>query len=384
MDSDSAHRVLVVRLGSMGDILHALPAVASLRHVFPAAHIGWAVEQRWAALLATPDAIAGPRGLQKPLVDVVHAFDTLAWRTALSSDASWREAGAAISTLRHARYEVAIDFQGAFKSALLAQLSGAPRRIGFAQPREKPATLFYTHQVFARGRHIVEQNLSLTEAWIPGGVPSSESEAASGPESRLPSPDKVSLNSRLATRDSEVFLLPYDPEAECVCERELSARQLDEFAILNPGAGWGAKCWPAERYAEVARALCTEGLRSVVNFGPGEEALARSVEAESGGAAVGLPTSLGELIAFTRHARLFVGGDTGPMHLAAALGVPVVALFGPTDPARNGPFSRNSIVLRSPVSQTRTSHRPQPDEGLLRITVAEVVAAARTLLGVTR
>lgn len=363
MDGDTAPRILIVRLGSLGDILHTLPAVGGLRRALPAAHIGWAVEQRWAALLATPDAVTGPRGPQKPLVDTVHTVDTLAWRTALLSDRTWREAGAAISALRGEQYEVAIDFQGAFKSALLAQLSRAPRRIGFAQPREKPATLFYTHSVFARGRHIVEQNLSLAEALV------------------------ASPEFRVASRESAgeiCFPLPDDPDAEQICERELRAHQLREFAILNPGAGWGAKCWPAERYAQVARALGAAGLRSVVNFGPGEEALAKRVETDSGGAAVALPSSLGELIAVTRRARLFVGGDTGPMHLAAALGVPVVALFGPTDPARNGPFSRCAMVLRSPTSKTTTSHRPQPDEGLLQITAAQVIAAAHALLGGAR
>lgn len=355
MESEPAPRILVVRLGSMGDILHALPAVASLRRTFPVAVIGWAVEQRWTPLLSAPDAIAGPRGPQKPLIDVVHRFDTLAWRTAPFSDETWREAAAAIRDLRRGNYDLAIDFQGAFKSALLAQLSRAARRIGFAQPREKPATLFYTHQVFARGRHVVEQNLSLAAETVVG-------------------------TSKRWQADMS-FPLPQDRQAERACQRELRDRGLQEFGILNPGAGWGAKRWPAERYAEVAHALCAAGLRAVVNFGPGEEELAKTVETGSGGAAVAIPSSLGELIAFTRQARLFVGGDTGPMHLAAALGVPVVALFGPTDPARNGPFSRQSIVLRSPISRTTSSHRRQPDEGLLQITASEVINAARALLG---
>jgi len=348
MDGESAPRILVVRLGSMGDIIHALPAVAMLRRALPAATIGWVVEQHWAALLST-----SARGEQKPLLDLVHTVNTRAWRAALLSDETWREAAAAIGELRRGNYDVALDFQGAFKSALLAQLSRAPRRIGFAQPREKPATLFYSHQVLARGRHIIEQNLSLAASVTP-----------------------------LSDRQKISFPLPQDADAERVCEQQLRARGLGEFAILTPGAGWGAKCWPAERYAEVARALCAEGLRSIVNYGPGEKELARAAEAGSGGAAAAIPCSVGELIAFTRRARLFIGSDTGPMHLAAALGVPVVALFGPTDPARNGPYSTNNIVLRHASSQTTTSHRPHPDEGLLRITAQEVIAAARSLLKV--
>jgi heptosyltransferase-1 len=126
-----------------------------------------------------------------------------------------------------------------------------------------------------------------------------------------------------------------------------------------------------------------------VNFGPGEETLARAVEAASCGAATALSCSVGELIAFTRRAQLFIGGDTGPMHLAAALRVPVVALFGPTSPARNGPFGTRSMVLRSPLSSATDtaeraaarSSRKRPDPGLMAITAQDVLAATRQLLG---
>jgi heptosyltransferase-1 len=153
------------------------------------------------------------------------------------------------------------------------------------------------------------------------------------------------------------------------------------LALINPGAGWGAKQWPAERYGEVARVLASDGMIPLINFGPGEEELANQVVAASGSKAVAISCSLGELIALTRRARLFIGGDTGPLHLAAALQVPVVAIFGPTDPARNGPYGTKSIVLRDPASRTSLSHTSAPDPGLLRITADAVIAAARTLLG---
>jgi heptosyltransferase-1 len=153
------------------------------------------------------------------------------------------------------------------------------------------------------------------------------------------------------------------------------------LAMINPGAGWGAKQWPAERYGEVARVLASDGMIPLINFGPGEEELANQVVAASGSKAVAISCSLGELIALTRRARLFIGGDTGPLHLAAALQVPVVAIFGPTDPARNGPYGTKSIVLRDPASRTSLSHTSAPDPGLLRITADAVIAAARTLLG---
>ena len=131
----------------------------------------------------------------------------------------------------------------------------------------------------------------------------------------------------------------------------------------------------------MARQLAKNGFKTLVNYGPGEEDLARAVETASSGTAETFTGSLTLLIALTRRAGLFVGGDTGPMHLAAALGVPVVAIFGPTDPARNGPFGTKSIVLRSPASNTSYSHVPQRDDGLLEISVEQVVAAARQLLG---
>jgi heptosyltransferase I len=130
----------------------------------------------------------------------------------------------------------------------------------------------------------------------------------------------------------------------------------------------------------VARALARCGLRSIVNYGPGEDQLAREAEQASEGAAKPFAFSLTELIALTRRAKLFIGGDTGPLHLAAALRVPTVAIFGPTDPARNGPYGTRSIVLRNPASPTSHTRRAQPDEGMLEITVDAVVDAARHLL----
>ena len=130
----------------------------------------------------------------------------------------------------------------------------------------------------------------------------------------------------------------------------------------------------------MATQLAKDGVKSLVNFGPGEETIARAVETASHGAAEPVTGSLTQLIALTRRARLFIGGDTGPMHLAAALGVPVVGIFGPTDPARNGPFGTRSIVLRTPPAPPATAICSEPDDGLLAISSAQVVAAARQLL----
>ena len=152
------------------------------------------------------------------------------------------------------------------------------------------------------------------------------------------------------------------------------------LAILNPGAGWGAKRWPAEAYGIVAAGLSKRGMTVLINHGPGEEPLAESVSAASGRAAIPLKCSVGELIAITRRASLFVGGDTGPMHLAAGLRVPVVALFGPTSPERNGPFATRSVVLRNPKSALNSSHSDKADQGLLAIPPEAVMQAAEQLL----
>jgi heptosyltransferase I len=345
-------RLLIVRLGAMGDVIHGLPAVTALRAAFPDAMLGWLIEERWAELLctlATPRR--GPRSAQRPLVDRVHTVNTRQWRTAPFSVATWERVAASLSDLRAARYEIALDLQGAVRSSLLARWSGSPVIYGAAQPRENLASMFYTRQVITRGEHIVEQNLSLAEAVAHQALKMPEVE------------------------------LPRDVAAEQECDRRLKAQGTPRFALLNPGAGWHAKRWPAEHYGEVARRLAENGLKSLINLGPGEEELAGAVETASGGTAETFTGSLTQLIALTRRARLFIGGDTGPMHLAAALGVPVVGIFGPTDPVRNGPFGTRSIVLRSPASDTSYSHVSRPDDGMLEIGSGQVVTAAQQLLG---
>ena len=355
-------RLLIVRLSSMGDVIHTLPAVQRLRRVFPRAFIGWLIEERWAELLCAPGAPRrGARSSLRPLVDEVHSVNLKVWGKSPFSMASLQRAATVWNDVRDARYDAAVDLQGAIRSAVLARLSGARVVYGVAEPRESPASLWYTRKVVARGRHVVEQNLSVAEAVV--GHRAAAKEMACDLSSDLPDE------------------LPYDPRAEQCIAGRLAELGIGEFAILNPGAGWGAKRWPAERYGEVARKLADQGVRSILNYGPGEEELTRGVEAASGGTAEAMSCSVSELIALTRRARIFIGGDTGPLHLAAALRVPVVAIFGPTDPARNGPYGTRSVVLRSAESVTSHARRAEPDEGLLAIGSDEVIAAAGKLLG---
>ena len=357
-------RVLIVRLSAMGDVIHTLPAVHFLRQVFPQAFIGWLIEERWAELLCAPGSPRrGPRSVLRPLVDEVHTVNLKEWRKSRFSISTLQQAAKVWNDVRDVRYDVAVDLQGAIRSAVLARWSGARTVYGVAEPREAPASLWYTRRVVARGRHVIEQNLSVAEALVGHRAAMTPKELPCDLRNDLPNE------------------LPKEPQAEQHISRQLAELGIGEFAILNPGAGWGAKRWPAERYGEVAGKLADQGIASILNYGPGEEELVRAAEAASGGTARAMSSTITELIALTRRARLFIGGDTGPMHLAAALRVPVVAIFGPTDPARNGPYGTPSIVLRSAESVTSHARRAAPDEGLLEIGSDAVVAAARELLG---
>jgi heptosyltransferase I len=347
--------LLIVRLSAMGDVIHTLPAVHALREAFPQAHIGWLIEERWAELLCAPGSPRrGGRSALRPLVDEVHTVNLKTWGRSLFSLSTLQRVATVWNDVRDVRYDVAVDLQGAMRSAVLARLSGARMVYGAAEPRESPASLWYTRKVIPHGRHVIEQNVSVAEALC---------------------------GHRRATSMPDVSGdFPHDPQSEARIERRLAEHGISEFVILNPGAGWGAKRWPAERYGEVARRLADLGVQSILNYGPGEEGLVRVAEAASAGAARAMSCTITDLIALTRRARLFIGGDTGPLHLAAALRVPVVAIYGPTDPARNGPYGTRSIVLRSEDSITSHTRRAEADEGMLAIGSEAVTAAANKLL----
>lgn len=350
-------RILVVRLGAMGDVIHTLPAVAQLRRALPEAEIGWMIEERWAELLVARNTpCSGPRTSQRPLVDSVHTVNTKAWRRSIFASQTRRELGTVLREVRGHAYDVAVDFQGAIKSAVLTRLSRAHVVFGIATPREAPARWLYHRSLPTNGSHVIDQNRSLATGCVESLGLSPETES---PESKND--------------------FPHDPAAEAAINSRIGTIG-SKIALINPGAGWGAKQWPADRYGAVAREIATLGFVPILNFGPGEEDLAHAVENASGGAARPITCSIGELIALTRRASLFVGGDTGPLHLAAALAVPVVAIFGPTDPARNGPYGTRSVVLRSPASATSLSHTSAADPGLLEITTEEVITAIRQLV----
>ncbi|MDR3793037.1 MAG: glycosyltransferase family 9 protein [Terracidiphilus sp.] len=341
----------MVRLGAMGDILHALPAVTALRHAHPSWIIDWVVEPRWRGLLSAPGTTE--RGPAQPIVDRLHFASTKEWRKAPLS----RETLYALRELRHqlraGTYDTVLDLQGAIRSSVVARLAGSRRRIGEATPRETPARWLTNEHIATSGAHVIEQDVELASA-----IAADELEPAR-PE------------------------LPVCPEAESWADALLSGSGKPAI-LINPGAGWGAKRWPAERYGEVAHALAAKGCRIFVNVGPGEEPLAQTIVETTSGSAQPVAATLDQLIALTRRIRLAVAGDTGPLHLACALGKPVVGVYGPTDPSRNGPFGVDFRVLRSPLSQKDHSRKPDPETGLLTIEPDVVIAAAEELLEASR
>ncbi len=339
-------RLLIVRLGAMGDVLHAMPAVAALRAALPEAHIGWVIEPRWAPLLSAESG-AQPHTPSMPLVDRIHIAPARSWARRPLSATTWSEMKALRGALRRERYDIAIDLQGAVRSALIGRASNA-RLVGEASPREAPARWFFAQRVPTSGTHVIEQAAEVVSAAV-GRV-------------LLP----------------VLPPLPIDDAAE---ERVASLVPGGEpLALVHPGAGWGAKRWPAERYGAVAAALARRGYRVAVNRAPGEEAIADAVVLASESRAFAVATSMGELIAMTRRSAIVIGGDTGPVHLACALGRPVVGIYGPTDPARNGPWGVPFRVLRHPESRRDHARRSEPEAGLLTITSEEVLEAAGELL----
>jgi lipopolysaccharide heptosyltransferase I len=328
----SGHRFLIVRLGSLGDVVHAIPTAAALRAHFPGARIDWAVDPRYVELLGVVRGIDGrvPLDTRQPM-----------------------RVASTLRDLRRVRYDAAIDLQGLLKSALLARLARADRTIGFprAHLREPAASVFYTHRPDPGGAsHVILKNLALLEP--------------------------------LGVRDRRVEFpleIPYSAAAE-----RLNERAPRGYAVLNPGAAWPNKRWPAARFGALAAGIRERfGVPSIVLWGPGEETLAQQVVDSSGEAAERAPaTTIVDLFAIARRARLFVSGDTGPLHAAAATGAPIVSLFGPTRPERNGPWDPRDIAVSRAEScvchHERRCRRGTPcvDD----ISVAEVLAAVEQRL----
>lgn len=319
-------RILIVKLSSIGDVVHTLPAAALLRRALPEARISWVVEQRAGGILE-----------DSPVIDDLITLDTRAWRKDLFSSSTARDARAGLSRLRTApelngdgHTDLAIDFQGLLKSGMVAFASRATRRLGLetGDLRETASKVFLTEQAETSAfKHVIDKNLALARAAVEGQVNGQQSQAA------------------LSNCNYEF------PIAVSVDDERYAAEVIDNqkgpFAIINPGGGWPTKLWPSENYAGLVDWLWADcALGSIITYGPGEEALAQSVVTSArSGAARAVASTLKQFVALARRSALFVGGDTGPLHLAAASAAPIVGLYGPTSPERNGPFDPRDIAV---------------------------------------
>ena len=361
--------MLILRVGAMGDVLHALPAVTALRRLKPHISLDWVVDPRWAPLLAEA-------GGGSPIVSRLHLADTRLWSRAPWSAATRRSVLHLRQNLRQAHYNSAVDMQGTLRSAVLGRLAAARNFAGYADPRERPARWLYSRPLPRTGRHVVEQGAALLGQAL-----------------------------GLTLRPARHVDLPRIPAAERWAEGTLATlAPHGRFALLAPTAGWGAKQWPAERFGALAAALQREGLAVLVNAAHEADPVALAAVAASRGAArivtgggntggtgnpggiggpgsIGGPGGIAGLIALTRRAALVVGGDSGPTHLAAALGTPLLALFGPTDPERNGPWGAGPMrILRDPRSKTTYKRTPEPEAGLAHMAVETVLRATLDVL----
>jgi heptosyltransferase-1 len=327
---EGGERFLVVRLTALGDILHTLPAVAALRAAHGNAQIDWVVERKWAPVLEG-----------SPAISEVIPFDR----------ASIFGGIACARRLRQKNYTCAIDFQGLYKSSVLTMLSASPRRIGFerAWAREPGASLLYTERVIPTGRHVTELNYSLAEQ-------------AGSPRPRKPEyPLRVPAGGAASVR------------------ARLAEQKIGDYIVVGSGGSWRAKCWPTDRYGEFCREFeKLHGLRAIVIHGPGEELLAAEVcRAANPAAPIVIKTTIEELMGLLAHARCVVAADSGPLHLAAALGTPVVGLYGPTDPSRNGPFIPGAVIVsEARPEEISYKRRATFSPAMLRITVEQVLKAA--------
>jgi lipopolysaccharide heptosyltransferase I len=287
--------ILIVRLGALGDVVHAIPAAAALRRAHPEARIDWLVDEKQRSIVELVTAVDRPIVIDRP------------------ARQGWMRA---VRKLRATPYDVAIDLQGLLKSAVLARASGAARVVGFSiwHLREKTARPFYSEVRDAEAGHVIAKNLRLLEA--------------------------------VGVHDAEIHFPLADVTSAALDELRAQLGG-SRFALINPGAAWPNKRWPPDRFGELTTFVRDAlGLTPVVLWGPGEELLAHAVIAAAGGRALmAPPTTIPDVLALSRAAALMISGDTGPLHIAVAAGTPVVAIFGPTDPARNGPYAAADMSL---------------------------------------
>ncbi len=341
-------KILVIKMSSLGDVMHALPAVRTLRANHPGASITWLVEEQYQDLL-----------YNNPDVDAVIVTCTRRWRKNWNLE-TWREIRETVRKLRQSRFDVALDLQGLLKTGVIAWLSGAPRRIGFHRKncREAVNALFTNKRApfIEKGSHVVNLYLHLIK--LLGG------------DQEITQPHALKVPEEKAAAVNAFFRE----------QAELTARPI---AAINAGAGFPTKLWKLDRFARLADRISQElGFSILLTWGPGEKEMAEQIAGEMQTPAwIAPPTTIQESIALFRHTALLISCDSGPLHLAAAMGIPTVSLFGPTDPARNGPYGDNHQVVCKELPCSFCWKKQCPlgtHECMETVNVDEVFAAVKT------
>jgi len=343
-------RILIVKLGSIGDIVHTLPALAALREGFPEAEISWVVERNLSEILR-----------DNPILDRLIEVDTKALRRGLMSGETLRAPRQQLRRLRASAFDVALDFQGLLKSASIARLSGARRVFGYSRTglREPTSSLFLSKRVAVpKNTHVIHKSLLLLQGALDIPVPEK--------------PDTLSFPISVSPKD----------EAEA---RNAAESTGGKYAILNPGGGWPTKLWSVDRFGKLADVLWSSyGISSLITYGPGELELAENVRRSSAsGKAQPVSLSLKGFYSLAREARVYVGGDTGPTHIAVAAGAPIVGLFGPTEWWRNGsPRPEDICVERNDIDCRVDCHRRSCSKWIcMDIDVERVMQAVERRIG---
>ncbi|HMK57041.1 MAG TPA: lipopolysaccharide heptosyltransferase I [Dissulfurispiraceae bacterium] len=294
-------KVLIVKPSSLGDVVHSLPFLSALHECFPFAEIDWVIAKGIEGILEG-----------NPLVSKLWVIDKDKWKKVGRIPGTISELGRLARALKTEQYDIVIDLQGLLRSGLITKATRAPVRIGFAEAREG-SSLFYTHRVKGGGDlHAVDRYLKVVSA--------------------------------LGFDERDVrFPMPLVRESERI---EQFKGKIGDYAVIVAGARWNTKRWPAEQFARLAASL---DMTSVVVGGAADRDLSKAIEKQSKGKAISMAgeTGIDDLIWLIRGARLMISNDSGPMHIAAACGIPVVAIFGPTNPGRTGPYGPNNIVLKS-------------------------------------
>ena len=338
-------KILIVKLGAVGDVVHTLPALHSLRKSFPKAYIAWAVERK------SMDVITG-----NPDLDEVIIFERKELQKIFKADgilAAYRFFRGFAASLKEYNFDLVIDFQTLFKSGIITLSSGAERRIGFDKWRELNR-LFTNHRVKANSRHTLDKYLELVEA--AGGE-----------------------------IDTTPLKIAYSYEDASYIGRFLKENKLADrtWVAMNPGASWTSKLWPVEKFAALCDLLADLDITVVIIWGPGEEHLVKGiVNNATSRPHIAPPTSIKQLACLLERSALYIGGDTGPMHMSVTMGTPVVGIFGPSDPVRNGPYGDGHRVLQADIDCVNCwKKRCSSMECMEKVSAEAVADAVREILG---